>query len=72
MGRYKKSTPRLSVKFFDGETNEQLFEIKDRSWMDVGELFADHYVSELITQTIREQDLPETAIVLVTALYDLN
>jgi hypothetical protein len=71
MSRYKKNTPRLSVKFFDGDTNEQLFEIKNRNWMDVGELFADHYVSELIIQTIREQDLPDSVVVLVSGVYDL-
>ena len=72
MIRYLKSTPRLSVKFFDGETNEQLFEIKDRNWMNVGELFTDHYVSELINQTISENDLPDNVIVLVSGEYKLH
>jgi hypothetical protein len=71
MAIYKKDTPRLAVKFFDGETNTQLFEIKNRTWMDVGELFADHHVSELISRTIKEEDLPDNVIVLVSGMYDL-
>ena len=71
MAKYIKETPRLSVKFFDGDTNKQLFEIKDRNWMNVGELFADHYVSELIKQTIAEQNLPENIVVVTTGEYHL-
>lgn len=72
MGVYKKESPRLTVKFFDGDTNEQLFEIKNRTWMDVGELFADHYVTELINNTIRKNDLPDNVIVLVSGMYELQ
>ena len=71
MARYIKETPRLTVKFFDGNTNKQLFEIKDRNWMNVGEMYADHYVSELIKQTIAEQNLPENVVVLTTGEYRL-
>ncbi len=72
MAKYLKKSPRLSVKFFDGETNKQLFEIKDRNWMNVGEMFADHYVSELINQTIKAENLPENVIVIVSGEYHLN
>ena len=72
MARYLKDSPRLTVKFFDGGTNEQLFEIKDRSWMNVGELFADHYVTQLVAQTIREENLPENVIVIVSGEYHLK
>lgn len=72
MAKYLKESPRLTVKFFDGDTNEQLFEIKDRSWMNVGEMFADHYVTQLVEQTISQEDLPENVIVLVSGDYYLN
>jgi hypothetical protein len=72
MGRYLKNTPRLSVKFFNGDTNEQLFEIKNRSWMDVGELFADHHVTELLRQTYPDHQLPSNVIVLVSGEYELQ
>ena len=69
MGRYLKDTPRLSVKFYDGDTREELFEIKDRNWMNVGEMFADHYVSEMINQMDIE---PQNVIVLVSGEYTLQ
>jgi len=69
MGRYLKDTPRLSVKFYDGDTREELFEIKDRNWMNVGEMFADHYVTEMINQTGVE---PKNVIVLVSGEYTLQ
>jgi hypothetical protein len=72
MARYLKDTPRLSVKFFDGDTNEQLFEIKDRSWMNVGEMFADHHVDLLIKQTIEEENLPDNVIVIVSGEFQLR
>lgn len=72
MARYKKETPRLSVKFFDADTNEQLFEIKNRTWNDVGEMFTDHNVDLLVKQVISEQNLPQTVIVLVSGEYNLS
>ena len=72
MAKYLKNSPRLTVKFFDGETKEQLFEIKDRSWMNVGELFADHYVTQLVEQTIKQEDLPENVFVIVSGEYFLS
>jgi hypothetical protein len=69
MSKYINKTSRLSVKFFNADTNEQLFEISNRNWMDVGEMFAAHNVSELINQTIEEQNLPDTVIVLTSGEY---
>lgn len=69
MAKYINKTSRLSVKFFDGDTNELLFEISNRNWMDIGEMFAAHNVSELIDQTIAEQNLPDNVIVLTSGEY---
>jgi hypothetical protein len=70
--KYKKTTPRIFVKFIDGETNNVLFEIHDRNWMNVGELFTDQYVDELIKQTIKKESLPENIKVLVFSDYNLK
>jgi hypothetical protein len=70
MGRYKKATPRLSVKFLDGnDTSKVLFEVNDRDHMNVGEMFSDTYVSALISQSISEQNLPDNVLVLVTGEF---
>jgi hypothetical protein len=70
MIRYSKETPRLTVKFYDGDTEEKLFEINNRTWMDVGELFSDHQVSALISQSF--DDPPENVIVIVSGEYSLQ
>lgn len=72
MAKYTKETPRLTVKFFDGDTQEKLFEISNRTWMDVGEMFTDNNVTELMKQTIQEENLPENVIVLVSGEYLLQ
>ena len=71
--RYIKedSTHRLTVKFLNGETGDQLFEIKDRNAANVGEIFADFYVDQLIKQVIKEKDLPSSVVLLVTGDYKL-
>lgn len=69
--KYVKDTPRLEVKFIDPATNDLLFEIKGRDWMNVGELFADHHVNELMEQTIKKNNLPDNVTVLVVGNYNL-
>lgn len=70
MGNYIKDIPRLTVKFLDGnDTSKLLFEVNNRDHMNVGEMFSDTYVSALISQSIKEQNLPDNVLVLVTAQF---
>ena len=69
--KYKKNTSRVTIKFVNGKTNELLFEISDRTWMNMGEVFADGYADELIKQTIVKENLPENIIILAVASYNL-
>lgn len=69
--KYIKDTPRLTVKYIDGDTEETIFEVKDRNWMNVGELLSNHYVSEVMRQNIKN-DLPENLLVLVVGEYSLS
>lgn len=70
---YKKETHRLTVKFLDGNNlNNVLFEINNRNHMNVGEIFSDHYVNSLIRNSIKEENLPQNVVVLVTANYSLQ
>lgn len=68
---YKKNSHRLEVKFIDPQTNDLLFDVKDRSWMDIGEFFTDHYVNDLVKRTLGDK-APENVLVLVTAVYSKN
>ncbi len=70
--KYTKETPRLIIKFIDSDTDKVLFEIKDRSWMNVGEFFADHTVTLLIEQEFKNKKLPQNVLVLAVGEYHLN
>jgi hypothetical protein len=69
--KYSKDTPRITVKFINGDTDQILFEIKDRSWMTVGEIFTDHMVSSLIEQELKGKKLPKNLLVLAVGEYKL-
>jgi hypothetical protein len=64
MARYAKETPRITVKFIDADTENVLFEVHNRSWMDVSELFADKYADELIKIELQGKKLPKNIMVL--------
>ena len=69
--RYNKQSPRLIVKFVDSDTNTVLFEVKDRSWMNVGDILTDGAISSIMT-TEYKSDPPENLMVLVVAEFELQ
>ena len=68
--KYAKDTPRLTVKYIDADTEETLFEVPNRTWNNVGELLADHFVTELMKQNI-EGVVPENLLVIIVGEYTL-
>jgi uncharacterized FlaG/YvyC family protein len=68
--RYIKNTPRLTVKFVDSDTNKVLFEIKDRTWMNIGEIMNDGAVSSIMNAEFKGNP-PENLMVLAVGEYDL-
>jgi len=71
MKKYTKDTPRLTVKYINSQTEETIFEVKDRNWMNVGELLSDHYVTEVMRQNIKGT-VPDKLLVLVVGEYSLT
>jgi len=69
--KYAKRTPRLIVKFVDSDTNKVLFEIKDRTWMNVGEIMNDGAVSSIMNAEFKGEP-PENLMVLAVGEYDLT
>lgn len=67
--RYRKDTPRITVKFIDVDTDQILFEIKDRSWMNVGELFTDQIVTTLMEQENKSKKQPKNILVLAVGEF---
>lgn len=70
--KYTKESPRISVKFLNSDTEEVLFEIKDRSWLNVGELFSDGIVTSLISQEYKNKKAPKNILVLAVGEYSLD
>jgi hypothetical protein len=70
--KYVKETPRLTVKFIDADTEKTLFEVKDRSWMNVGELLTDYYVDTIVKNELGDKKLPKNLMVLVVCEFKLE
>lgn len=71
MARYVKASPRLTVKFVDSDTNSVLFEVKDRTWMNVGELLNDGAISSIMTNEWKGK-MPKNVMTLVVGEYSLK
>ena len=72
MARYSKETPRITVKFIDADTDKELFEIKDRSWLNIGEIFSDSVTNSIIMNELKSKKLPKNIMVLAIGEFKLN
>jgi hypothetical protein len=71
MAKYIKETSRIPVKFVDELTENELFEINDRNWLNVGEIFPDYTVSNIITNDLKSKKFPKAILVIAVARYTL-
>jgi len=69
--RYIKSSPRVTVKFVDSDTEDIIFEVKDRTWMNVGELLNDAAVDSIMKHEFKG-DYPKNLMVLAVAEFELK
>lgn len=68
--KYVKDTPRITVKFVDADTEETILEYKDRTWMNVGDLFSDFHVNQLMETDLPKNKIrPENLLILAVAEY---
>ena len=70
--RYNKATSRLKVQFVDSDTEQILFEVNDRSWMNVGDILTDGAISSIMTNEWRDKPLPDNLMVLVVGEFELQ
>lgn len=70
--KYIKETPRIIVKFIDSDTENVLFELKDRSWMSLGEVFSDQITTTIIEQELKNRKLPKNLMVIAVAEFKLQ
>lgn len=73
MGKYKKTSPRLTVQYVDADTEEILFEVEDRTWMNVGELLSDQYADRIVKQELESKKIkpPQNLMIIVSGEYEL-
>jgi thioester reductase-like protein len=70
--KYVKNDPRIRVKVIDGDTEEILVEINDRSWMTLGEIFSDGAITSLIEYELRNRkNKPKNLMVLAVAEFKM-
>lgn len=74
MKKYKKETPRLTIQYVNSDTEEILFEINDRTWMNVGELLTNEYVDRVVKSELDQKNVsyPQNIMVLVIGEYFLH
>ncbi|MFW6247293.1 MAG: hypothetical protein ACOC22_03940 [bacterium] len=69
---YIRQSTRLTVQFIDSESEEVLFELKDRNWMNVGEVFTSSIVSSIMENELKNKTKPENILVMVVDEYTLK
>ena len=69
MAKYVKDKPRIDVQFIDSVSDEVLIEIKNRNWMNVGELFVDNCADSIMKS--EKIPLPKKLMVIAVAEYTL-
>lgn len=67
MARYIKETSRIDVKFIDAKTEEELFEVNDRNWMNVGEILSATHGDLLIQRELKGKKLPKKVLVITVS-----
>lgn len=65
MARYTKENPRIAVKFINNDNETEMFTIKDRNWMNVGELFTDNIANSIIEQEFKGKKLQPNEIMVI-------
>ena len=69
---YKKTSPRLTVNFVNADTEEILFTVNDRTWLNVGELLTDGAINSIIKHEWKNKQLPKNLMVLVVGEFELT
>jgi hypothetical protein len=69
MSTFKKTNPRIDVKFIDADTEEILFEVNNRNWMNLGELFTNNTANSIITNELGENHSHKNIMIMAIGEY---
>ena len=57
--KLKKVNPKITIEAINSENDELLFEITDRNWSNLGEVFNDHYFGMIAEKELNGEKIPE-------------
>lgn len=72
---YTNKQSRITVKFIDSDDSDngiELFEIKDRNWSNVGELFTKGVINNIMDNELKNKgisELPKNLMILAVSEY---
>ena len=67
--KYVKDTPRVKVSIYNSDTEELLIEITDKTWMNVGEMFSDYYITNILKNELGIDLSPQKILVIASNEY---
>ncbi len=68
--KYIQPIPRLTVKYIDADTEDVIFEVNNRNWMNVGEMMTPRYATEVFKTN--KLDMPQNLMIIVVGEYELT
>ena len=72
MPKYVKETSRIPVKFINADTEDVIFEIKDRNHLNIGEMFTAFAVSSVMEHEYKGKRLPKKLLLIAVTEYTLE
>jgi len=65
MSKYIKESSRINIQIIDSDTEETLFNIENRNFLNVGEMFTERVLNSIIDTSDTNIDADEIMIVAV-------
>lgn len=69
MSNLKKYNPKISIEAINSENDELLFEITDRNWSNLGEVFNDHYFTMITEKELKGQNIPKNITLVAVSEF---
>lgn len=70
--KYVQTSPRRPVQYVDASNETILFEVHDRSWMNVNELLSAASVDKLMKNEFKDKKMPKKIIVMAIGEFELE
>lgn len=70
--KYVKETSRIPLKFINGDTEDVIFEIKDRNHINIGDMFPAYAVNSVMEHEYKGKRLPKKILLIAISEYILE